>query len=276
MYEGRQTPWSFFDKIYVVSLPSSLDRRAYVGRHLADLGIEGFVYHDACGPDHPDVKKIVSANLVHQYPPCFRCGKLSCGRADCNNQLIGPQVAVFASYLNLWKTIAATPQRALVLEDDVQIHPWWPKVLDFLSKQESQGRIEFAPDQPRLLRLGWGMSADHDDTACRLEDKLRMSNPAHALTSAYAQALLDRFEGVNHTADVFIHRDAPKPGEALTVFPPIASELSWSDGRFSSLIHPRNSHAAYLEAQGQSQKASAYRDLVKTHMTQVAHTSKEN
>ncbi|MGH1414380.1 MAG: glycosyltransferase family 25 protein [Pelagimonas sp.] len=266
--------WRFFDTIYVVSLPTSLDRREYVAEHLASVGITQFSFHDACGPDHPDVDRIVSANLVHQFPPCFRCGKLSCGRDDCNNQLIPPQIAVFASYLNLWKKIATTPQRALVLEDDVIIHPWWPKVLRFLAKKNATGELGFAADQPRLLRMGWALNKDHEDTDCRIEDVLKMSNPAHGLTSAFAQALLDRFERVNHTADVFLHRDAPLPGEAVTVFPPLASELSWSDGRFSSLIHPKDNHAAYLEAQGQVQQAKAYRDLVKTHMAQIAHASK--
>ncbi len=104
-----------FDKIYVVSLQDSHERRSYVSQHLRDHGLDQFKFHNATGANDARVRDARLNGLVATYPNCFRCGKLSCGRDDCNNVLIDPQVATFLTYMDLWKKIANEPQVALIL-----------------------------------------------------------------------------------------------------------------------------------------------------------------
>lgn len=267
---------SVFDKIYVVSLPSSTDRRKHISAQLAAINVAEFEWHDASSPASFDVKTLFGEGLVHSFPPCFRCGRESCGRNDCNNVLIPEQVAVFASYLALWRKIAQVPQRALVLEDDVVFHQSLPRVIQALNEWQQDGALDFRAEIPRLLRLGWALGDDHEDNgAVRLVDSIRMSNPCHGITSAFAQKAINRFRSVYHTADVYLHSDLPEEGEALTVLPPIASELSWGVGKFDSLIHPKNVRAEYLERQGHMEAAGEIRKRVQHHFTSVAHKNIE-
>lgn len=67
-----QERWqTLFDKVYVVSLETSQDRRDYVSAHLAEVGLGHFEFHNACDPEHADVKTLFEAGKVAQYPPCF-------------------------------------------------------------------------------------------------------------------------------------------------------------------------------------------------------------
>ena len=255
------------DRVLVLSLPGATDRRERLPGHLARFGIPDFEWHDALGPDAPDVQALYEDGLVHRFPPCFRCGKKSCDDDGCNNVLIPAQVANFASYLSLWRRIAAEPQRVLVMEDDVVLHPWARRVLRGLSRKVARGRLDLDPGTPRLLRLGWALSKDHRRfRPLRLSDKLRMSNPCHLMTSAMAATLLERFERVDRTSDMFLHRDAPRDGEALTVFPPIASELSWSVGSVESQIHPKTIRLDFLENAGDTAGRTALETRIRHHV----------
>lgn len=268
------TPFErLFDRIVVLSLPGSADRRAHVRDHFRHIGLRDYDFHDACGIDHPEVRDLFDRGLVATYPPCFRCGRVACGKPDCNNVLIPQQVAVFASYLNLWRRLAAGNQRVLVCEDDVLFHPWALRVLDDLAGQVEAGAIAFSGDAPALLRLGWALGAEHDGTQpFRVSREVRMANPCHAVTGAYARRLLQDFAGVRHTADVFQHQQAPVARtHALSVFPPVASELSWSTGRLESLVHPKDIYARRLDEAGKPHEAAAYRERIARHVTSVAH-----
>lgn len=248
-----------FDKVWVLSLPDAHERRAHVAQHLPAHGLEQFEFFDATPADAPEVSQAMASGEVMQFPPCFRCGALDCGKIDCNNFLIPAQVACFLSYRRLWRAIAGgVAERVLVLEDDVFLHGHAVSVLQWLSVQIQAGTVPFQPGRSCLLRLGWAHCADHvatDPDQFRVDSSLRMSNPCHALTRAYAHALLARDQGISHTADVYQHKLAPQPGEAFTVFPPLASELSWTDGRFASTIHPKPVHVQHLQARGDVEAA---------------------
>ena len=259
-----------FDLAYVLGLPSSIDRRAHVKYSFAAIGLTRFRFVNAYAADSKEVAHAFESGLVKSYPDCFRCGKLRCEHDDCNNVLIAPQVANFLSYLELWRGIAKTPQRALVLEDDVVFHKHAVQTLGNLSHAIKTGTLTFKPETPRLLRLGWALSKDHvDGGSFRIERTLRMSNPCHALTSAYARALLDRFVKINTTSDVFLHSMAPQPEEAVTVFPPIASEMSWSSGAAESLIHPKSIRSTYLRERGMEKEARANDEKVRNHIKHI-------
>ncbi len=155
-----------------------------------------------------------------------------------------------------------------MLEDDVWFHPHTRRVLSWIQTETVANRLPFSGEKTCLLRLGWARNAEHDaqNAAIRAEQIVRMSNPCHAITRAYARALIERDKGIIHTADVYQHELAPRPGEAFTIFPPIASELSWTEGRFASLIHPKPIHADYLRNTGDLAAANEAERRVARHV----------
>ena len=261
-----------FDEVLVLSLPGADERRAYVTDHLRAHGISDFSFFDASAADSPETDAAYADGLVATYPPCFRCGKTSCGRPDCNNVLIAPQVATFVSYLRLWRHIAARRGCFLVLEDDVKLHANWQPALNFLAEMRGSKAPWLDASQPRLLRLGWALCAEHDESReFAIRQDVRMSNPCHAITSAFATALLDRFRTICVTVDTFMHRDAPLDGEAWTLFPPVASELSWSTGALASQIHPKLVRSDYLAQRGLLEEAAEAERQARHHARHIAH-----
>jgi hypothetical protein len=261
--------WSaLFDRVVVVSLKACTERRQYMQQHLPSVGIQAFEFFDATASDDAAVALAYESGEVARFPACFRCGGLDCGNDDCNNVLIAPQVATFITYLRLWRQIAAgNARRVLVLEDDVHIHGHAGRVLDWLARAVVQAGLPFVPGRPCLLRLGWARCADHDATErCTVNQTVKMSNPAHALTREYAALLLERYTGIMHTVDEYQHRLAPLPGEAWTVFPPLASELSWSDGAFASTIHPKPVRLDYLRASGDPAAVAQHEQVLRQHV----------
>lgn len=259
-----------FDQVFVLSLKNAQERRDYITQHLAEHGLNHYQFFDATPADSDEVCEAIASGEVLRFPPCFRCGELDCGDPNCNNFLIPAQVACFLSYRRLWRTMASGPaQRLLVLEDDVVLHKQAPAVLNWLAGQVDVGMVPWQAGKACLLRLGWARCAEHDALApeeCRIDSSIRMSNPCHALTRDFAQALLARDCGIYHTSDVYQHLQAPRPGEAFTVFPPIASEHSWSDGRFASSIHPKPQHVQHLLAIGDREGAERESKRIRTHV----------
>lgn len=255
-----------FDKVWVVSLPASQDRRAHIGEHLPAFGISDFEFFDATPADDDSVAEAMPG--VPQYPPCFRCGGIDCGKPNCNNYMTPPQVACVLTYRRLWRTIAEGPhERMLVLEDDVLLHPWTPRVIDWLGEEVAAGRLPFAAGKTCLLRLGWELGRFHKaNVPMEAQEVSRLANPCHAVTRDFARALVTRAGAITHTADVYQHEQAPRPGEAFTIYPPIASDLSWTEGRFASTIHPKGVHVDYLRAQGREAEAAAAAALVEKHI----------
>jgi GR25 family glycosyltransferase involved in LPS biosynthesis len=259
---------ALFDRVVVLSLPASTERRRYIERHLPAFGLHDYAFFDATGADDAAVVRAYESGEVASYPTCFRCGGLDCGNDDCNNVLIAPQVATFITYLRLWREIAnGTAGRVLVLEDDVRLHDHTDRVLGWLAAQVAEDRVPLTPGRASLLRLGWARCAEHE-----VSDRLycsatvKMSNPCHALTREYAAALLERYRGIVHTADEYQHRLAPLPGEAVTVFPPIASELSWSEGTFASTIHPKTVRLQHLRSVGDVAGAAQHEITLRRHV----------
>jgi hypothetical protein len=239
----------YFDGLFCLSLPSSLDRRHYMTRQFRRLGIDRYEFFDATDKDDPAVTSLYDSGKVARYPPCFRCGELACGRDDCNNVLIPAQVATFISFSNLWRHILDTGiETALIVEDDVAFLDYAPRVADAIIQAGMLDLLGIRGNSPVLLRLGWAASADHRATG-QIGFKpnlIKMSNPCHALNRAMVSKLLNSFDRVDYTADRFIHKEIGPTAANFTLFPPLASELSWSVGSVKSLIHPKSVHVDYL------------------------------
>jgi GR25 family glycosyltransferase involved in LPS biosynthesis/tetratricopeptide (TPR) repeat protein len=238
-----------FDRVYCISLSRSTDRRDYIARYFRDIGIQRYEFFDATDRSDEIVGRYYADGLVKTEPPCFRCGKLSCGRDDCNNVLIAPQVATFISYLRLWKKIVDDGVgRALIVEDDVIFTDYAAETASAVVQARILDNIGFIPDRPVIMRLGWALSEEHHASTTPVAEKgqVRMSNPCHAITRAFAERLLQRFERVETTVDIYQHDIVGKTVDNYTLQPPLSYELSWSVGAVDSLIHPKEIRVSYL------------------------------
>ena len=256
---------TLFDKIYVLSLARSVERRNHIREHLSALGITDYVFFDAVAEDDLQVREAFENDQVAMYPPCFRCGQLECKRSDCNNQLMPAQIANFMSCRFLWAEIAKQEIRALVIEDDVVFAPNALSTLQSLRASIEQGSIPFNASSPTLLRMGWALGPDHKDGDFRIEPAVRMSNPCYALTSAFARKLVDGFSKYSHTSDMFVQTDEFVKGDRHTIFPPVAYEMSWSTGEVESLIHPKSIRVNYLKEKGEAEAAQAHERRIRLH-----------
>lgn len=257
-----------FDQIFVISLPESQDRRQYIGEHLKEVGLVPFDYHDATGSKGQIVEQYISDGKVLSYPPCFRCGKNECGRDDCNNILIAPQIATFITYLRLWKKISdRNIGRTLILEDDVRFHSNVASSLARIANRIDSGHLQFCASQPTLLRLGWALSWHHRIPLPFFVNRvIRMSNPCHAITLEFANRLLSSFLRIDTTVDIYQHERVASGCFHATVYPPIASELSWSTGEFESLIHPKMKRISYLARSGKKNDSKKASDQIRIHV----------
>jgi GR25 family glycosyltransferase involved in LPS biosynthesis len=241
---------NYFDAVFCLSMPASADRRRHIQKHLPAVGIERFEFFDAVGPDDPEVQRLYAEDKVARYPPCFRCGELTCGRDDCNNVLIPEQVATCVSFLRLWRHVLETGvNTVLVMEDDVVFADYAAKVSEAVLREGFMERIGLEEDVPTLLRLGWMLGEDHKlaGRVTLVQNGIKMSDPCFALNRAMCRKLLEAFDRVETTADEFIHRIVGSTVRNFTLQPPLASELSWSFGAVASLIHPKEKRIAYLQ-----------------------------
>ena len=136
-------------------------------------------------------------------------------------------------------------------------------------------QVGLGQKEPLLLRLGWAAGLDHRTTG-RVEFKanqIKMSDPCHALNRAMAAKLLESFERVDTTVDIFIHQQVGSKVANFTLFPPLAAELSWSLGAVESLIHPKPIRVAYLKQNHPERRAEiqATIEAVRQHENHVLY-----
>ena len=242
--------FNIFDQIYCISLPECTDRRVHLESEMKKMGIEGYVLWDAIGKDDPQVRRAYESGFVATFPPCFRCGKRNCSCS--NNILIPSQIGNFLTYREVWRDITKHQYGlCLIVEDDIKFADYAQEVAERIlnkSKLESMG---FSSQTTSLLRLGWAKCEDHrfDGAVSITENVVRMSNPCHAITGKMADLLYQSLDKIRTTSDLFTHQHVGAKAKNYTLFPPIAYELSWSNGEFKSQIHPKRRHIEHLRAQ---------------------------
>jgi hypothetical protein len=263
-----------FDRVFCISLPRSSDRRAYISGYFEEVGIEHYEFFDATDRTDGVVSDYYTRGQVATYPPCFRCHKLSCGSDTCNNVLIPAQVATFITYLQLWQEIVKSDTgTALILEDDVRFTDYAAEVTT--AAGNTLAEAGFHADNPVLLRFGWAWCSEHKEPVQPGLERgaVRMSNPCHAITRAFAKQLVSSFSKIDTTVDIFQHQQVGEKAMAFTFFPPLAYELSWSVGALDSLIHPKPIRVQYMKQFHPDKTAhiqSAARAL-HTHFTHVLY-----
>jgi hypothetical protein len=266
----------YFDALFCLSLPESADRRRDMAERFEALGIVHYEFFDAVGPDHHEVRSLYEAGKVARYPPCFRCGELSCGRDDCNNVLVPAQVATCVSFQRLWRHILERDiGTALIVEDDVVFASYAPQVVAAVMQDGFLARTGIREDTPTLLRLGWKAGPDHQlaGTVAWAVDAMKMANHCFAVNRALCRELSDRFDRVETTADEYIHRVVGPTVRNFTLQPPIASDLSFSFGAVPSLIHPKKKRIAYLKQfhPERQDEIEATIEAVRTHVKHILY-----
>lgn len=233
---------------YCVSLPDHLERRENARNELRKIGVCEFSWHDGIPAESSVVKEAILNGEVAGFPPCFRCGRTDC---KCeNNFLTLPQIAVNLVYQRLFERIETELREpddwAFVCEDDVFFTSRAKEGLNYIRSHLCNHDITHAG----VIRLGWALTNEHAkrDRFCFRQD-VKMSNPCFLIRRSAAASLRERFS-IYTTADIFIHRDSATDNSHLTLFPPIASEHSWSTGRFEGSIFARPTRNKYLRSHG--------------------------
>lgn len=232
------------EKTLVVSLAIDELRRRHVDAHFSELGISPYEFVDALTADDPAVKDAYDQGIVATFPPCFRCGQITC---DCfNNILIPQQVANWLSFRKVWKTIASDRDKYfLVCEDDVAFHDGAiPLLHQFLA--------EFEADREQvLIRMSQsGLEPYQTLGADRLSTRWGpvMSNAAYILNGAMAARLLEEPFQIAQTSDNWLHGEiaAKSNVHAVTLEPLLATDLSYNEefAQFRSRIHPKGIDSA--------------------------------
>ncbi len=267
-----------FDSVICPNLKQAVERRSYIQKLLGDIvESSNFLFFEASIPDSIEVRKWFSENRVKSFPKCFRCGKLSCGRMDCNNILIPEQVACFSTHSRIWSFIKKQKfGSALILEDDIA---FLEKTLKYFALNENNFREQlidtgiFLNEEPVLLRLGWASSKEHNIIPSQqmsfVGNLVRMSNCFHALNLKMAELALENQGIVDTTADVYIHRKLAKDVNNFTLKPPLSYDLSFSTGAFPSYIHPKQNRAKFLWSKGKTDEAAEALDKLSQHRMHV-------
>lgn len=227
------------ERTFVVSLVVDVERRRHIDAHFGELGIGPHEFVDAVTGDDPAVKDAYDQGVVAAYPPCFRCGEVSC---DCfNNILIPQQVANWLSFRKIWKALPPDADKYfLICEDDVAFHNGAIRLL-------RQFLADFKPEHEQvLIRMSQsGLEPYQTLDVERLSTRWGpvMSNAAYILNGAMAARLLREPFKIAQTSDNWLHGEiGAKPDvHAVTLDPLLATDLSYNElfAQFRSRIHPK-------------------------------------
>lgn len=231
-------------KIFVVTLAEDTARQAHIREHLPTLGLGDFEFVTAVHHRDDSVRYLYDQGKVTEYPGCFRCGKPEC---ECvNNMIIPQQVANWLSFIKVWERCSAYPEAYfLICEDDVSFcHGAGPVLRSFLESFEAN----FQSTLIRMAASGRNPNNVIGDAVYRLSNRVVMSNAAYILNGRMAQLLLETFDRIETTSDIWLHRDVANRTDvnAATIEPLLATDLSFNQqfARFASRIHPKGIDAS--------------------------------
>ena len=259
---------SSIQKVIVLTLDEDSERREHIKQHFKDIGIEDFSFFKAISSSSTHVANYYRKGLVKGYPECFRCSSNNC---QCPNNIIIPQqVANWLSFTEIWKSIACKTGLFLICEDDVGFHTnAIPLLNDVLSSLNN-------PAEKLIIRLV--ASGQEPYKTLDLEEPLKitsepvMSNAAYILSGSMASYLLDNFETISHTSDVWLHEHIAARADvnAITVEPLIGTDLSFNKdhAQFLSRIHPKGIDEDDIKREKNHKQragsASEYQDMLRT------------
>lgn len=210
--------YSSYPPIFVISLPGTEERRAYITNQLNTLGLP-FSFFDAVNGHALDV-------LSHEnYDGLKR--RLSFGK-----DLTPGELGCFLSHKKLYEKICNDNlESAVILEDDVILHEDFPKILQSLSAHQNHFDIVRFLGSPKVMKRGGRKLISLDDIYWLIRMPTAPGG-AHAtlVTKAGAQKLLKHMQCNAYPIDTLLGRGWETGIEALAVHPGLATqELSFDN-----------------------------------------------
>lgn len=240
----NSTVWSAFEEVFCLTLEGDVERQRHASKELDRVGLRGFRFLEGVAADSAEVQEAFDSGLVHTFPTCFRCGQIQCGRTDCNNTLIKPQVGCFLSFIKLFRlAVASRSNTFLLVEDDVRFPDYAEDLARAALNPEQLRRQGFFDDEPCLISMGRGKAPGDvwrfDGAFQFIPGRKLPQNPCFAFNKAFARLAIDRFVKIAHTSDVYIHFQISEFARHYSLEPTLAYELSTSTGALPSRIHPK-------------------------------------
>jgi glycosyl transferase family 25 len=203
--------------VVVINLPKSADRRAYIEKHLADLGIRFRLFRAIDGADLSPAERA-------RYEPTMPAGAMGCA----------------ASHLGVLREIAEGPDAfACVLEDDTKVSP---QLVRFLHQDVLQSlgafdvlRLDCRPQHRPRLRIP---IADVDGITITASQRQYPSMVAQIFSRSGAQKIVAKISSLRVALDVALFVDSYVMGlRVIETRPALACDFSLSSS-FASTIGP--------------------------------------
>tara|TARA_A100001015_G_scaffold273340_1_gene328710 strand:+ start:2135 stop:3346 length:1212 start_codon:yes stop_codon:yes gene_type:complete len=237
---------TFFDKIYVINLKESIDRKNHIINEFKKNKIIKYEFFEATHFDDKSVSELLNSEKVFSFPPCFRCLK---NRCSCeNNFLTKYQIANWLSYLNLFqKILESNDDLILICEDDIVFSENSNYILTSLLNKKMFDKHKINFNLPLLIKMGCA----YDPITHNVYDKPRyiknysLSNPCFAVNKQMVKFYLYNLKIIDYHSDIYFHKKIPytfKNLQTLVMNPFPVYELSFVDSvkKFNSLIRPKN------------------------------------
>ena len=237
---------TFFDKIYVINLKESIDRKNHIIKEFNKNKIINYEFFEATHFNEPSVSELLHSNKVVSFPPCFRCLK---NRCNCeNNFLTKYQIANWLSYINLFEKILKSEHNlVLICEDDIVFSDNSQFILNSLLNESTFKKHKINFDLPLLIKMGAAYSPLTHNLFQQPQyiKNYSLSNPCFAVNKHMIKLFLYNLKIIDYHSDVYFHQKIPKYFKNLQVLvmnPFPVYELSFVDNvkKFNSLVRPKN------------------------------------
>jgi len=237
---------TIFQKVYVMNLKDSLDRKKHIENEFQRVGIKKYDFFEATPYDSKEVVDMIESNLTKKFPTCYRCNQLRCG---CHtNFLTLFQIANWCSFLNIFKDILKNDYEfVLICEDDIVFTFQAEQIINELLSPHSFQKYRINMKKPLLIRLGAGYN-DYNHNSIeppRFIKDFTLGNPCFAINKYMAALYLYYLKTIYHSSDDYFHVKIPKyirGVQYFTMFPFPIYELSYGAGplTFESKVRPNN------------------------------------
>ena len=236
-----------FDKIFVINLKESIDRKSHIIQEFKRMNITNYEFFEATHFDDPEVDKLLKSNNVMKFPPCFRCLKKRC---SCeNNFLTKYQIANWLSFIRLFKHILTTDHNFVcICEDDIAFTKHANKICNQLYSPHTFMKYNINKKAPLLIKMGaaFDYPTHYYFGNASFIKNYSLSNPCFALNKAMIYVFLTNLKIIDYHSDIYFHKTIPQHfGNKIQMFtmkPFPVYELSFvkSIRKFNSLVRPKN------------------------------------
>ena len=236
-----------FDKIYVLNLKESTDRRAHIEAEFTRVGITKYDFFEAVSSESDEVKKMMNSNFVKKFPNCFRCDKKRC---SCeNNFLTKFQIGNWCSFLKIFVDIINNNYNfVLICEDDIVFTSQYERIVNKLLSKETFKFYNIDANKPLLIKLGTAFNDENHNANITpvFIKNYSLCNPCFAINKEMAHVYLSNLKIIDYHSDIYFHKKIPKniPNvQHFTMYPYPVYELSFvrQKQKFVSTVRPQNS-----------------------------------